>query len=251
MIHEWGRRGLPEALLLHCSLAHGRAFAGLAKHLLDTFHMRAPDLLGHGEGPDWDEAFPFHDQATDEIVRQLPSDPCVLVGHSFGGTVALRLAIEHPARVSKLVLIEPVLFAAAGDGPGRRQVTEGIGPLLPLIKAGDRSAALRNFLAYWGDGPMEEIRAETRSYMEERVHLIPSQNPWLDEDRAGLLPRLSQVTAPVLLIEGANSPAVVPEIMAALAAGLPDAKRVVIPEAGHMLPITHPAEVADAIRAFV
>lgn len=251
MIHAWGREGLPEALLLHCSLAHGRAFAGMAKHLGEGLHLRAPDLLGHGEAEDPDPARPYHDQATEAVAGLLPASGGVVIGHSFGATIALRLAIENPDRVARLVLIEPVLFAAAGDGPGRRAVAEGVGPLEPLIDAGERATALRNFLAFWGDEAPERMRPATRAYMEERMHLIPMQNPWLDDDQAGLLPRLGAVRVSVLLLEGALSPPVVPEIMEALARDLPDARRVVIQGAGHMVPITHPGEVAHAILAFI
>ena len=87
----------------------------------------------------------------------------------------------------------------------------------------------------------------------ERIHLIWAGVPALEDDAAGLLGpgRLEAVEVPVLLIEGGRTPAVIAATQAALAARLPDAGRVVIEGAGHMAPITHPEEVAAAIRVHV
>lgn len=215
--------------------------------------MVAPDLPGHGGAADWDAArfAVYHDQACAEVAGLLPGPKGVVLGHSFGGTVALRLAIEQPEKVGALVLIEPVLFAAAGKGAGRRAVDGVLAELGPLLRAGQRAAALRLFLSVWGAEGPDDMRLETRAYMEDRVHLIGVQNDMLEADTVGLLPRLAEVHVPVLLMSGAESPAVVPEIMAALDAGLPNARQEVVAGAGHMLPITHPKAVAERVRGFL
>lgn len=213
--------------------------------------MIAPDMVGHGDGPPVDPALDIHDQSTQAIRDCMPAQPVAIVGHSFGATVALRLAIEMPERVTALVLYEPVLFAAAGDGAGRRATAARQGPLAPLIEAGQRGQALKNFLAVWGAGDSAKMKAELRAYMEARVGLIEAAGPALQEDRAGLLPRLGEVRARVQLVEGEMSPDVIPEINAGLAAGLADAQRLQLADAGHMGPITHAESFAAALAAFL
>lgn len=243
MIASWGAG--PDLFCLHCSLARGRAWAGFAKNLAG-WRIQAPDLIGHGEAAPFDPAQDLHDQTTAAVAGLLPDAPVPLVGHSFGATVALRLAIEMPERVSSLVLYEPVLFAAAGAGPGRA-ATRARDDIAPILAAGRPADALARFLSVWGFAGADDLSEEQRAYMVARVSLIPAAAPTLNEDRARLLPRLGQVRVPVLLVEGAHSPPVIPEIMEGLARALPDARREVMADAGHMGPITHPTEFADHV----
>ena len=99
------------AVALHCSLAQGGVWAGLAARLPGAA-MLAPDLPGHGRSPNWDGVGDFHSLATRAVLAVIDA-PCDLIGHSFGATVALRIALERPDLVRTLTLIEPVLFAAA------------------------------------------------------------------------------------------------------------------------------------------
>lgn len=247
-VRHWGQGGQP-ALLLHCSLAHSGAWDGVARALADRLTLTAPDLVGHGRGPARDAARDYHDHCTEVALAHLPDAPCHLVGHSFGATVALRLALDHPGRVASLTLFEPVLFAAARGQPGWQAHCAGISGLGPLLDAGQREAAAALFLSHWGGGlPFAAMPPAQRAYMAERIWVVPAGAPALEEDRAQLLPRLGRLRCPVLLIEGAASPPVIAEIQSSLATAIPQARRVLIGGAGHMAPITHPAEVAREIR---
>jgi pimeloyl-ACP methyl ester carboxylesterase len=80
--------------------------------------MIAFDLPGHGRSADWDGASDYHHLST-QIAASFLTEPVDLIGHSFGATVALRLAVEQPQKLRSLILIEPVFFAvAAQDSPG-------------------------------------------------------------------------------------------------------------------------------------
>jgi lipase len=95
----------------------------MARRLSDRF----PDRAGHGgaRGGTRRATGPrFPRPGTEHALGLLPEGPVHLIGHSFGATVALRLAIEAPERVASLTLIEPVLFAAAPDGPEKRANAE-------------------------------------------------------------------------------------------------------------------------------
>ena len=95
----WARGGARPVLALHCSLAHAGAWAGLAE-ALQGVTVTAIDQIGHGRAADWDESSDLHAQATAAAVTMAESigdgGPVDLFGHSFGGTVALRVALERP-----------------------------------------------------------------------------------------------------------------------------------------------------------
>ncbi len=254
-LRHWGH-GARAAVLIHCSLAHSGAWTALAGELAGRLTMTAFDLPGHGRGPDWTPGQDLHAQSTCMAADLVADGPADLIGHSFGATVALRLALERPGAVRSLVLIEPVLFAAAraaGD-PAFDMHMRDTAPVDAAWDAGDAEAATRRFIALWGAGtPWEALPEAQRAYMAARIGFIPETAPVLVEDRAGLLTpgRLEGLNCPVLIVTGGESPPVMPAIARALAARLPHAQRVDVPGAAHMVPLTHPQQVGAAIRGFL
>ena len=106
-LHEWGEPGSPRVVCLHGVRNHGGHFAKLAA-ALGGRHVLAPDLLGHGHSqwePPWDV-----DSHLEAIVATVGAREAVLVGHSFGGRLALELAARAPKLVPKLVLLDPAIF---------------------------------------------------------------------------------------------------------------------------------------------
>lgn len=248
--------GPQPALLLHCSLAHSGAWKGLMAALGHRWRATAFDHPGHGRSPDWDGVEDLNDLSTRIARELLPEGPVDLVGHSFGGSVALRIALEQPERVRRLVLIEPVLFSVArADAPEVYAWHRAhMGRVRAEIARGAREEAARFFLDSWGTGlPWEAMPEAQRRYMVERIHLIPAGMPTLEDDRQGFLRpgRLEALALPVLLLEGTASPPVIAAINAGLARRIPGARRAAVAGAGHMLPITHPAEVAARIEPFL
>ena len=246
-VRHWGE-GPRDLLMLHCSLAQGAAWKGVAAALPGGLRLTAPDIVGHGDGPAHDPARDLHDQCYAAVLPHLPQGPFDAAGHSFGATLALRLALEMPERVRSLTLIEPVLFAAAkGSGTFtlHRSGEAGKGK---AAGGDDRLAATRNFLKHWGSGAdFDDLPAHQRAYMAARIHLIDASDPALFGDSAGLVPRLAEVAAPTLLMAGGDCLPVMTAILDRMQAEIPQSTRSSIPGAGHMAPITHPAPVAAAI----
>ena len=236
--------------MLHCSLAQGAAWAGVAAALPGGLRLTAPDLVGHGRGPEYDPARDLHDQCFAALLPCLPPGRFDALGHSFGATLALRLAIEMPDRIRSLTLIEPVLFAAA-RGSGRFTPHQAAETALGMAVAGqDQIAATREFLKLWGSGAdFDDLPAHQRDYMAGRIHLIDAARPALFDDSAGLVPRLAQVMAPALLMAGGDCLPVIAAILDRMERDIPETRRCQIPGAGHMAPITHPAAVAKEIAA--
>lgn len=255
----WLRRmgqGPRQVLAVHCSLAHSGEWRGIADHLGSDLTITAFDLPGHGRAPDYDRAEDIGDQAVGMGRQALESisGQVDLIGHSFGGVLALRLAIENPDRVRSLTLIEPTLYAAAirADLPEVAELTAMMRPMIEALAAGEQEQAARVFTRDWGTGePWERLPETQRAYITARIGLILSAEPVLREDTGQVLNRLDQVTCPVLLMQGGDSPAIVGAILTQMEEALADTTRVTVPGARHMLPVTHAAEVAAAIGAFI
>lgn len=251
----WDKGGARPLLALHCSLAHAGAWSGLADHLAGVT-VTALDQPGHGRAADWDGVTDLHGLTTGTSVGMAEAlgdgSPVDLIGHSFGATIALRIALERPDLVRSLVLIEPPLFAAArsSGSPAFAPFEKNHLGVAKALAAGLRKEAAIMFHRLWGNGTaFADLPVRQQQYMIDRIHFIASQNPTLLDDSAGLLRfmGLESVGVPVLMVEGDASPAIVSAVQDELARRLPQVTRLVVPGAGHMVPITHADLVAKAV----
>jgi len=179
---EWQAEGAPGALLIHCALASAAAWGALAEHLAGDLAMQAFDLPGHGRSGEWLGKGDYHAIST-AIAGTFCSPPRHVIGHSLGATIALRLAQERPELVRSLVLIEPVLFAAARGAAGFDEEETAMRPFVEAMERGDHEAAARAFTRRWGGGlPWEALPVAQREYMIARIGLIPATRAVLYED---------------------------------------------------------------------
>lgn len=237
------------AVLIHCGLAHSGAWAGVMEHLADRLSMTAFDLPGHGASDDWSGDGDHHGLSC-EIAASFIDRPAHLVGHSYGGTICLRLAVERPELVRSLILFEPMMIAAAREAPEYEAFAESDRARKAAIAEGRVEWATRYFNRIWGTGARwEDLSGRQRAYMCERIGLIAEGDAATIDDAFGILPRLHAVRCPVTLIRGENSPAFVAVIHRGLRERMPAAREIVLPGAGHMAPIAHSGEVAGAIGA--
>lgn len=248
-------QGPRPALMIHCSLAHSGSWGRLAGHLSGALTMTAFDTPGHGRSARW-EGHGEVQAVTTQIAASFLGAPTDIIGHSFGATVALRLAVERPELARSLVLIEPVFFAAAlRDFPVTGALhTAETAEFVAATEAGDNRAAARAFTSLWGDGtPWQEIPEDQKQALADQMYLIEAGHSALYDDVGGMLKSgaLDRVDMPVLLIEGSDSPAIISAVNTSLAARLPQAARAVIMGAGHMAPITHASSVAAEILRFL
>ena len=239
-------------MAIHCTLGHSGAWRGVAAALEDDLSLLAFDLPSHGKSGVWDRTGNIHDISTD-IARGLIDSPMDLIGHSFGATIALRIAVETPELVRSLTLIEPVYFAAAmADEPELAKKYEDEGAEMAAAFAiSDEAEAARIFNRDWGDGtPWNRLPERMKDHMTRLIHFVPASAAFLQHDSSGLLEpgRMDSATMPTVLIEGDQSPPMSAKAAASIQKRLPNAERVVIKGAGHMLAVTHPTEVSEQIR---
>ncbi|MEO0501870.1 MAG: alpha/beta fold hydrolase [Pseudomonadota bacterium] len=245
-------------LAIHCSLAHSGAWRGLASALGDQVTVHAFDLPNHGKSGDWDGTGDMHDTATSmarAVMDEIGDAPIDVIGHSFGATVALRLAVEMPARLRRAVLFEPVFFAPAfADDPGFRDDYAAVDDARHDAYVNGRlEDAARIFNRHWaGAGTWHTLSERTRADMAGRIGFVHHSAPFLMHDSGGLLApgRMDQAQLPILLMRGALSPWAA-KVNGAIARRLPQTQEVCLADLGHMAPVTDPVPVAGVIRVYL
>jgi pimeloyl-ACP methyl ester carboxylesterase len=140
--------------------------------LRPLYRCIAPDLIGYGTSPVWPAETSFDLDAelrAIEPLLQCCSSRFHLVGYSYGGVLALHLALAHPLRVLSLTLIEPVFFAAlkyVGDWSSYFQFCRVRDEFVSTLAQGNRELAMSRFMDFWmGNGGWTELSADTRMNM--------------------------------------------------------------------------------------
>lgn len=242
--------------LIHCGLGRAsnwRPFLNLIERPVSPLLVELP---GHGLAEAYDTTRDFADQAVELALDEMPSDPVPLIGHSFGAVVALRIAVERPYRVASLVLVEPPFFAAVKGRWAYEKIERDLAPFAKKMAAAEHATAAREFHSIWGDGtPWNDLTPDQRAYMVDRIPLIPPGNTLLFDDRPGVLrpDGLEELDMPVTFVDGGDTHPVISEVISTIGDRIPNAEWVTVPGAGHMLPMTHPERLLEAVgdRLFV
>jgi pimeloyl-ACP methyl ester carboxylesterase len=242
-------------IALHCSLGSGRQWDRLAGELAGRHQVIAPDISGYGSN-----AGPFVlpttlaeeiDLLSDRLAEA--SGPIHLVGHSYGGALAFKIATDSPlaGRVRSLTLIEPVLPTVLMENGSDRRLHEHFVRLAHAVYEdlwnGNSWEAIEKFLEFWrGSGPAEQLSSNAL------VRLITHAEKLAFDFTAILAERnvtsaAAAIRVPTLLISGGLSPYLTQRVAARLGSTIQGAETRYLPAAGHMLPISHAAAVNPAI----
>ena len=244
----------PPLVLLHGWAMHSGLWGPLPAALAARFRVHAVDLPGHGHSA---PVTPFTlDAVTAAVAAAIPATegPLTVVGWSLGGTVALHWARIAPARVRRLVLVATTpCFVARDDWPQAMAAET-------LARFGDELAVsyrltLQRFLSLQlaggadGRATLAALRRELFARGEPAPAALAAALAVLGAtDLRAALPGIAQ---PALVVAGERDTLTPAAAGAALAAALPSARCVVIPGAGHVPFLSHPAEFARAVDGFL
>ena len=208
---------------------------------------------GHGGSSPVDGPFSVSAHASDcrALLAAVGVGKAHVVGHSYGGAVALQLAVDVPEVVGTLALFEPALLAV----PSGTQFFEVVGPIVDRYRSGDRVGAVHAFFAAVG-GP------DWRSHVERNV---PGGVEQAENDAATLfesdLPSVqawefgaeqaAKINQPVLYVLGSGSLPLFGEGRDLLRSWLPRMEDAVLAGATHLLPMARPADAAAALADFL
>ena len=243
---------------LHASAGAGRQWSPLAAALGDRYTLHAPDLGGAATRASLDE-----DVAIAEAALATAGAPAHLVGHSYGGAVALLAAVRNPRAVASLVMYEPVPFwllrrDAGGAGPGSersarawREVRSVADGLASEFAAGRAGRAARDFVDYWsGSGAWASMGARQQEAVLQRMPGVLANFDCLSAESVPLA-AIAQLPLPAMWIGGAVSREPPQRLGELLGAALPQMVRYTLPAVGHMGPVTHAGLVNALVRGFV
>ena len=250
MLHHERRGQGPLVVLLHSGGMSGRQWRRLADLLSSSYQAVTPDLLGSGDNPPWPDEAPFDISldvaAVGELLDSLRA-PAHLVGHSYGGFIALALARERPATVRSITVYDPVAFGVlheSHDRDGLRDLERvSANPVFCDDARGGGETWFEAFVDYWnGPGSWRTLPAAAQAAFLAAGRKVYFEARSLLADRTALAAH-ARISAPTLLLAGERSPVAARRIIARLAAAIPRARTRVVAGAGHMGPITHAAEV--------
>jgi len=226
--------------------------------LAPKFRVLAPDSYGAGKGPAWptDRLVRLRDEAALlEPVFARAEEPFALVGHSYGGAVALIAALAQPHRVHALALYEPTLFALLDAESPPPNETDGIRATVAAataaLDAGNPAGAAECFIDFWmGTGAWAQTPEPRKGQI---VSSIVNIRGWANAlfDEPTPLEAFAALSVPVLLMTGKDSPAPSLGVARLLAKTLLRVEVIEFEGLGHMGPVTHPEVVNEAISRFL
>jgi esterase len=243
----------PAALLLHGIGNYGRYWDFFADAVAERLRLIAPDARGHGES-----GRPVDDYAPQEFVADalavldaLAIERALVIGHSMGGTHAIRLAASHPARVARLVVVDAAPEPMPEGAERARRLS---------LERPERFNNAAEALAY--------VRRTSPGYADE---VYANRLRWLFREKDGglawrsshdaltsimsgarhgdLWDALRAIRCPVLLVRGTRSNVLSAEIAQRMTTALADGRLVEL-DAGHNVALDRPKELADTVVAF-
>jgi pimeloyl-ACP methyl ester carboxylesterase len=241
----------PPLLLLHATLSNSRQTRALANGLAERFTVLSIDRRGSGKNVTQDPAAPIevatHVEDLAEVMAVESVGPAVVVGHSYGGCVALELAARRPELVRGVFAYEPPYGQVAS-----REVREGIAEIgRRTLAARDRgdlgSAALAFLEGVAGADAVAALGPAARARVERAGQGAVADATLLGMDPDGL----TGIGCPVRIATGDASAPLYAEIAEALAARIPDASHVRLSGLDHMAPVLRPDTIAAAIFEFL
>jgi pimeloyl-ACP methyl ester carboxylesterase len=246
----------PSVVCLHSNASSSAQWRGLMDALAPKFHVIAVDSYGAGKTPHPGRKVALGDEVELlEPVFAKASDRFALVGHSYGGAIALIAALKYPRRVRALALYEPTLFAVVEQESPSPNDVDGIRNAvvasLAAQKAGDAAGGARHFIDFWmGAGSFDRMPERNREAIAAAVVDVEG---WRDAlfGEATPLSAFSSLNVPVLYMVGKKSPLSSRAVAQRLTRVLPRVEVVELDGLGHMGPVTHPQPVNDAIVRFL
>lgn len=212
------------------------------------------DLYGHGlsDRPAVDYTLELFERQTLELLEAVGfPQPAAILGHSLGAAVASAIAARQPARVDRLVLVAPMLDFNATSAWSRLFRVPAVGNLVMSL-FGVRALVRRRRRRYAliGQPQLADLFVEQVSFAGFGRALLSMIRAETLGDQAPRYAALRELGLDVLLISG-GADAVIPAAdIARVRALVGRHEGLDLPSAAHNLLLTHPAQVAEALRAF-
>ncbi|MBW3620590.1 MAG: alpha/beta hydrolase [Actinobacteria bacterium] len=240
----------PPLLLLHGGLVDSRVWRRELDAFSDGFQVVAWDAPGCGGSSDPQPDASLHDYADSvaTLVDALELGPVHVLGHSFGGGLALAVHQRYPHLVRSLILVSAYAGWAGSlpaDEVERRRERAERDAHRPVEEWIDE------FLAtLFDDTTPRDLVDETRRIMLDvrPEGMLPMLHAFADADLTDALPGIS---VPTLLLYGEDDRRSPPPVAESLASSIPGSRLVFVPDAGHDVHVEAPAAFEHQVRSFL
>lgn len=247
-------------IALHSSASAGAQWKNLADHLQGQHRLIMPDLPGYGKTPPWPGSGPASLEAEARLVASIIktcNQPVHLVGHSWGGAVALKLAMALPEWTKSLTIIEPAIFhllrnsACAADRKLHGEIEAMSGSVSAAAACGEAEAGMARFIDFWnGPDTWSNTSPRLKTALRGQIGAVIN-NFAAGNNETWTIDEAARITCPTLAIMGMQSVPLAQRVTEMLAETIPDTRLHMIPDAGHMVPLTDPHIVDPLISAHV
>jgi pimeloyl-ACP methyl ester carboxylesterase len=246
--YETCGKGAQAIVLIHDGVVNSASFDDMWPILCRDFRVLRYDRRGYGKSPGAKAPYsPQEDLAA--VMAAAKMDRASLVGFSFGGGLAVSYAVRHPEQVERLVLSGTVLNGfqptkTFGDHVTRIMMPMIIGNMDAVVANAEKSG--------WVMAPGHpEAKAKALAILKASPQDLRHQMHDPIKGWPSDLPRLPGLQVPTLIMTGDHDIADNQATSGAAQALIPGSRRIVIDDAGHLMQLEHPKEIAALIADFV
>jgi len=237
--------GKATLVLLHSSAGSARQWQPTIQALPPRFDVQTVEFHGHGARAAWSgsASMTLDDEAAlvESLIEKVGG--AHLVGHSYGGAVALKVATRRPNLVRSVAAYEPVLFSLLRDDPASRREIQSVVAVAEAMRErlaeGQPLAAAQRFIDFWsGAGAWASLPSERQTAFAIRMPPVVRQFDALFNDGLSLRD-LARLRLPLLLLSGGRTVPAARSACNLAATAQPTAQVEMLDGMGHMGPITH------------
>jgi pimeloyl-ACP methyl ester carboxylesterase len=252
---DWGNADAQALLLLHGFTGHARSWDTFAAAMRGRYRVLALDQRGHGE-TEWASDYAPERSVEDIVafVDALDLKQFALLGLSMGGRNAYTYAAKHPEEVERLVIVDigPEIVPA-----GMERIQQGV---RAIDVFDDPEEAVRAARAANPRPPDVELRHRILNNLKQTDDgrwtwrydkALRSGDRPPRPDPELIWPLLSRITAPTLLVRGAESDVLSRETAARMVQTIPNCRVVEVPDSGHSVPLDNPPGFLAAVQQFL
>lgn len=213
----------------------------------EFFRVIALDVRGHGNAADVIEDWSLAQMADDtyQIAKKLGLSKFIVQGVSMGGAIALRLTLDHPEIVEKLILVSSM--PASGATTPKELLEQALKMELT------RDIALMMTKSLLIKPSTKEIDAMVEGFVDDTllVKTVVREKWLLEEEYFNWEPQLKDVKTPTLVIYGDSDTVCDPVAQHRMAQLIPNAKEVIVPGTGHLMTFEEPEMFLQAVKEFI
>lgn len=242
----------PAVVLFHSSLSSAKQWLPLVDMLKLHYKVINIDILGYGEADDVidETSYNFNielERVNEALLSIIGEKPFHLVGHSCGGAIALKLAVENPEKILSMSLYEPVAFHLLPDDSEAKKLSDSFAK---QINSNDPYLAAEKFTDFWNQkGFFHSLPQKVQSSMAKGMTKVNLDFIGLTSETYTLTD-MKYIQAPVLIMVGENTQNLSKILSKLIASPFELIKSLNFPS-GHMGPISHAHIIQPSIAEFI